>query len=307
MSMRVSKASDVFASLYDLWHCEDVQLSLNDRVYTARMSSMKEEGIKVCCTSGTPTATGGCEKYTPLGTVVHLSTSGPHGYLAVPSVTQITNKSAIILVYDIFGFNIVQTRRFADVLAEKTRMRVLMPDFFRGQPWLLENFPPKDRSHFINWVEQAGSWDIISQDLKRAHEYLLTNGLDATASFGIIGFCWGGKQAIRACSGQSHAQHLGFSFAAGVSLHGAFLGPDDAEHATVPMLFMPAGDDPAIDPLKAVLDKKPFGHQCAYHRFDTETHGFAAARGDWNVPHTRQAIEKALTLTTEFFSKFLPS
>ncbi|TGZ59348.1 hypothetical protein CRM22_009126 [Opisthorchis felineus] len=270
------------------------------------MSSMKESGIKVCCSSGTPSATGGCGDYSPVGKLVQLTASGPAAYYTRPKEGPLCNSSALIVVYDIFGIDILQTRRFADLLAERTHRRVVMPDFFRGRPWLLKNFPPKDGGEFVKWVETAGSWDVVSADLKSAHEFLLADGLNSSAPLGIIGFCWGGKQAVRACSGDSHARELGFKFLAGVSLHGAFLGPEDAEDLTVPMLFMPAGDDPDVGPIKVILDKKPFGAQCAYHRFDSETHGFAAARGDWNVPHTREAIMKALDLTANFFNKQLP-
>lgn len=47
---------------------------------------------------------------------------------------------------------------------------------------------------------------------------------------------------------------------------------------TVPMLIMPAGDDPDHTPLKEVLDTKPFGDKCEYRRFDDMHHGFCSAR-----------------------------
>ncbi|CAI2737760.1 unnamed protein product [Dicrocoelium dendriticum] len=68
---------------------------------------------------------------------------------------------------------------------------------------------------------------------------------------------------------------------------------------------MPAGNDPPIDPLKAILDSRPIGSQCAYHIFHNETHGFATARGAWDNPRTQQSIKEAVDLASRFFNKHL--
>ncbi|GAA51311.1 hypothetical protein CLF_105874 [Clonorchis sinensis] len=126
------------------------------------MSPMKKHGIRVCCRSGRPSATGGCGNYSPVGKVVQLTRSGPAAYYTRPKRGRLLNSSALIVIYDIFGIDILQTRRFADLLAKRTHRRVVMPDVFRGRPWLLKNFPPKNEKKFIKWVETAGSWDVVS-------------------------------------------------------------------------------------------------------------------------------------------------
>ncbi|CAL8089037.1 unnamed protein product [Calicophoron daubneyi] len=268
--------------------------------------STKEEGIRVCSSTGHPTLTGGCGEYVPQGKVVQLNDSGLNGYIVSPKEGQVSSKSAIVAVYDIFGLDIVLTRRFVDMIAEQTRKRVLMPDFFHGHPWPLSKFPPTDPAAIRNWVEDVGKWEEVSKDLKSAHQFLVSTGVDAQSPLGIIGFCWGGKQVFMACSGDTHAQQLGFKFGAGVVLHGSFIGSEDAEKITVPILFMPAGNDPPYEPIKEVLDKKSFGSQCKYHRFETEVHGFAAGRGDWTNECTRKSILKAAKFTSDFFGKHLP-
>jgi hypothetical protein len=42
------------------------------------------------------------------------------------------NTVAIIVLYDIRGFNVTNTRLFCERLAYEYKTRVLMPDFFRG-------------------------------------------------------------------------------------------------------------------------------------------------------------------------------
>lgn len=47
-----------------------------------------------------------------------------------------------------------------------------------------------------------------------------------------------------------------------------------------PIAMLPAIGDP-LESVKEVLDTKPFANSCIYHRFDTQQHGFLAARGDF--------------------------
>lgn len=269
---------------------------------------MKHQTIKVCCSVGNPSSVGGCGDYTARGQVFQLPDNGPSAYVTEPSDSNATNRGAIVALYDIFGLNIIQTRRFVDSLASATSMRVVMPDVFRGKPWPLEKFPPKDFTEYKNWVETAGTWDVVAKDIVACHKFLLSKGLQECAPLGILGFCWGGARAMQACCGDTYGRLLGgIHVAGGVALHAAFFGPEDAERVTVPMLLMPSGSDPEIEPIKAIWDRKPFGSRCGYKRFDGEVHGFAAARGDWDVNHTREAILEAIKLSAEFFVKNLLS
>ena len=38
----------------------------------------------------------------------------------------------------------MNTPRFVDTMAKKAGLRVFMPDYFHGQPWPKDKFPPKD-------------------------------------------------------------------------------------------------------------------------------------------------------------------
>ena len=69
----------------------------------------------------------------PLGTVHRVGSSDLNVYDVVGDHENTTNNSvAIIVLYDIRGFNVTNTRLFCERLAYEYKIRVLMPDFFRG-------------------------------------------------------------------------------------------------------------------------------------------------------------------------------
>lgn len=120
---------------------------------------------------------------------------------------------------------------------------------------------------------------------------------EAKGKPGVLGFCYGGLMSVLA----SHSD----IWSCGVSIHGIDLNIDVAKDIKVPVLFMPAGDDPILDPVEAMLKTKPVGKNCVFHRFDNMVHGFAAARGNWEDLETKKCIQKALSLAQEFLQKFI--
>ena len=50
------------------------------------------------------------------------------------------SRNVLIAAYDIFGFH-PNTLHFADMIAEKGPFTVVMPDFFRRRPYLMEDYP----------------------------------------------------------------------------------------------------------------------------------------------------------------------
>ncbi|CAG7733649.1 unnamed protein product [Allacma fusca] len=53
------------------------------------------------------------------------------------------NNRVLLLAYDIFGFH-PNTFRVADRLAMESGMRVVIPDFFRGEPFPEDKYPIKE-------------------------------------------------------------------------------------------------------------------------------------------------------------------
>ena len=198
---------------------------------------------------------------------------------------------AIIVFYDVFGFTISNTRQFCDLLAGKGYL-VLMADHFRGQPWPLDRSIPDHLDEFTSWRQSVGANSKVIEDVNTLLPWIREQGVNNIA---CLGFCWGGKQVMNCCA--RGAQH----FCCGASLHPAFLSEEDAVAVQAPLALMPAGDDPDIAPIQAVLSTKSFGAKCCYRRFSEEKHGFASARGDWSVEHTRAAVEEALSLLGDFY------
>lgn len=68
----------------------------------------------------------------------------------------------IVIVHDIFGFKINNTRRYADLLAAKSNANVIMPDFFQGESWPIDDFPAKNSGAFSDWLKKISNWDYIT-------------------------------------------------------------------------------------------------------------------------------------------------
>ena len=56
------------------------------------------------------------------------------GNLSIYETLDKTPRRLLIAVYDIFG-DTANTRLFADFIAETYGFRVIVPDFYRGEPW----------------------------------------------------------------------------------------------------------------------------------------------------------------------------
>jgi len=208
------------------------------------------------------------------------------------------NKSSqvvLICAYDIFGYH-PNTKQFADQLSSCGMFRVAMPDFFRGKPFSLENFPPKDPSEIMNFVSTTGSWDnVVKKDLLNIIEHYKKEG---ATSFGIYGFCWGGKMSIKGVSEVDDIK-------AAALLHPAFIESTDAEAAKGPVLFLPSKDEADMIPLYEIVKQRLGEENTEHHRFDDMHHGFAAARGDWKDELQRKRAEEAISLVHVFFKKHL--
>ncbi|CDS37881.1 Dienelactone hydrolase [Echinococcus multilocularis] len=202
----------------------------------------------------------------------------------------------IVIVHDVFGFDINNTRRFADMLADQTNAHVLLPDFFHGKPWSLDDFPPKHTEVFTEWLEKVSCWEDVSALLSTANTYLRTLlAEEHHKKLGILGFSWGGRQVLRACCSRD------YGYLAGVSVDGLMLEPEDAEKLSIPVFFMPSGEDTSIEPIKRILDKRPFGDRCRYYTFAEEGHGYASSLGDLNNQNTLEAVNQTITLASAFF------
>ena len=216
--------------------------------------------------------------------------------LDVYSVGESNRDRAIVVIYDIRGFNISQTRVFCDRLASDYSARVVMPDFFRG------TVAPANMSHLGTWLTGVGNWPRVSEDLKTVTSWLRKNL--TSNQIGVIGFCWGGLQVARACS------NLSTLFTTGISIHGSSLVPDEVRGLQRPMLFIAAGNDPALKPnISSAIEQSNanISRQCEYKTYENMRHGFAAAGANYSNSDNVAAIDDVHKTVRSFLDKTLKS
>ncbi|CAF3910583.1 unnamed protein product [Adineta steineri] len=223
----------------------------------------------------------------PLGTVHSVGSGDLNVYDVVgDSETKTKNNVAMIVLYDIRGFNVTNTRLFCERLAYEYKIRVLMPDFFRDQP------------------TANATWSRVEQDLLTVNTYLHSEGY---TKIGLIGFCWGGLRAMKACGNGNNVSWTNTPFFTGISIHGSQLNVPDANVLQVPMLFIRAGNDPSFDSITAVLDQKLFGSRCEYKGYQNMTHGFVSAGANYSNPANVAAIDDVHQTLRTYLSKTVAS
>ncbi|CAF1414295.1 unnamed protein product [Adineta steineri] len=212
----------------------------------------------------------------------------------VGSNTNSLKDLSIIVFYDIFGFNISQTRVFCDRLAAEYEVQVVMPDFYRGKSASVTT------PHLIAWVAQVGNWSQVSIDLINIASWL-RNTSSPSRRIAVIGFCWGGLQVARACSNLSNL------FFTGISIHGAWLTEEEVNNLQQPVFFIAAGDDPPLQPnISTVIEQSTSSRvssQCQYETYSNMTHGFVSMGANYSDPYNVEAINKVHTSVKMFLDK----
>jgi len=95
-----------------------------------------------------------------LGSVVTLNDSSLNAYVVGDG------PSAVVVIYDIFGFTSGRTRYFCDWLAKNSKYTVILPDFFRGEGWDPKKIPSDHRPELMEWIKKVGTWDeVVKPDL----------------------------------------------------------------------------------------------------------------------------------------------
>uniref|UniRef100_A0A8C6RMC1 Carboxymethylenebutenolidase homolog n=1 Tax=Nannospalax galili TaxID=1026970 RepID=A0A8C6RMC1_NANGA len=131
---------------------------------------------------------------------------------------------AVIVVQDIFGWQMPNTRYMADVIAGNGHTTIV-PEFFVGEePW----DPAWDKSTFPEQV------DAVLRYLKRQCH---------AQKIGIVGFCWGGIAV-------HHVMTTYPEVKAGVSVYGIIKESEDVYNLKNPTLFIFAEND-AVIPLES--------------------------------------------------------
>jgi dienelactone hydrolase len=111
----------------------------------------------------------------------------------------------------------------------------------------------------------------------------------------VVGFCWGGKEALAnaelfRCAAAAHPSFVSAELAVAAAAHG-------------PALLLPSRDEDAAlyAQIAAALQARP---GCAVHRFPEAHHGWCAARADYAPDSTGlRDVREATKLLAAFFQQ----
>ncbi|KAI8818509.1 dienelactone hydrolase [Fimicolochytrium jonesii] len=244
--------------------------------------------------------------YKPVGTTTTIA--GLECYVTGPQ----TADKALIAVYDIFGMNFSQVKQGADLLGTQG-YKVVIPDFFRGQPFPDDTFPAFDspmkslatmtaetKSALMAFMGSSANFATRQPDLLAVVEHL--RNTESIANIGAYGLCWGGKLVILTASQNPTA------FSAIAQVHPARMEPEDAEGLTIPLASY-ISDDESVDAqkqLEEIMSRKKFDNKLNdFKHFVGMHHGFAGSRADLSNEVGAENFQDVYNRLASFFARAL--
>ncbi|KAI0476041.1 alpha/beta-hydrolase [Xylariaceae sp. FL0804] len=256
---------------------------------TANMSTMPaQHGHSEPCCNVPPIVASG---YDAKGTYEELG-----GYKTYVTGPEDATKG-ILHVFDIFGYY-PQTLQGADILATSDasqKYRVFMPDLVKGEPVPMDWFPPDNeekQKKLGDWFQSHSPPDAAAK--VPAYVKALEAKYPNIKSWGVIGFCWGGKVVSLVTSSDENP------FKAGVECHPAMVDPSEAEKIKVPLMMLASKDEPADDVKKFEKNLKSPGH---VEIFGDQIHGWMSARSDLSNDRVKAEYKRGYEAALKFFSK----
>lgn len=202
---------------------------------------------------------------------------------------------AIIVIQDIFGWQLPNTRYICDMLATNGYIAVC-PDFFLGkEPWS----PSHDWAIFQEWLEDRKPTNI-KKEVDAALRYLKKQC--GVKRIGVIGFCWGGIA--------THYTSLHYpEIKAGVSFYGIIRDRDDSYGLHSPTLFIFGDNDEFIPNNQVSILEARLKENCKVDYqvkvFPGQTHGFAHRKREDINPADKPKIQQARTDMLVWLNKYM--
>jgi len=242
---------------------------------------------KACCSLPAIVAKG----YEPKGK--YITVHGLRTYATGPP----TATRAILIIYDIFGF-FPQTLQGADILAHSDSehpYQVFIPDFFEGEPADISWYPPDNEEKGKKLGEFFQTKAAPPKTLTRVKAVVEELGKGGIKTWGILGFCWGGK--ITNLSSME-----GTPFKAAAAAHPAMVAADDAPGITIPYAMLPSGDESKED-----VEKWEKGLKVPHlvEWFPDQVHGWMAARSDLEDLKVKAEYERGYQTVLGFLHDYL--
>ncbi|XP_076972966.1 carboxymethylenebutenolidase homolog [Tamandua tetradactyla] len=202
---------------------------------------------------------------------------------------------AVIVVHDIFGWQLPNTRYMADMITAHG-YTTIVPDFFVGQePW----HPSYDWASFPEWVKTRNARKI-DKEVDAVLRYLKQQC--HAQKIGIVGFCWGGIAV-------HHVMMTYSEFRAGVSVYGIIKDSEDIYSLKNPTLFIFAENDTVISLEQVALLTQRLKKHCKVEyqvkTFSGQTHGFVHRKREDCSPEDKPYVEEARRNLIEWLYKYI--
>lgn len=241
--------------------------------------------------------------------------------LPLPGTGGAAPSAAVIIVPDIFGYSLRNSRIIADKFAERLGIPCYIPDLLEG-----DAVPAQPYEHMVDTPPTFGGkvwqgirlmtsipslvvWSrrhpdskvipLLNQFIKELRE---NRGIRKLA---VQGYCFGGRYAVLAGGGVTVSQVEAFAAA-----HPASIAvPADIDAVKVPGIFILAGKDWSfskadVQKTKDILTAKVAAFPTEFHEYPGTSHGFAV-RGNNEDEVVRTARQAAFEATATFFRKHL--
>jgi len=204
----------------------------------------------------------------------------------------------IVSIMDVFGF-FPQTLQGADILAEGDENRtykVFMPDWFKGKPLDINCVPPdtpQKKAELGDFIAKFAPPSVASQlpDLVKT----LSAANPQITSWGVVGYCWGGKVISLAVSKPDTNP-----FAVAGVCHPGMIEATDMAAVKVPFILLASGDeseDHVREAEKALTVPKHV------EIFKDQIHGWMAARSNLADERVKAEYARGYKTLLDFFAK----
>jgi len=233
------------------------------------------------------------DTYTPEGEIIDIEG------LTVYEGANKTSENLLIIVHDIYGFDSsTNTMQFADKI-NQNGFRVAFPDYFYAMK-ADETLP---KTHSQEWIKnnmknrQQPTWEgSVRADTEKVISHYKAQGI---TKFGIFGFCWGGKIALRAST------DLGEDLLGAGQIHPSSVVESDSEVAMTPNILLPASNDAQMENYCETIKGRIGLDACFHQRFTDVNHGFSGQSGNWSDPLIKQRAEEVVQILSTRFCQYM--